>query len=149
WLRPGTSSGLEFIRPAGAELLRIASRDRFRLPITSVASRGSRKVLLHSRPRLREAWGRVLLTDFVLRLWAKRIRCRMVGGIHIFDRYAVDAAVDLEAIYRLSNARFVIALTPVPGMQILLKPAADCVPSTPEDALPAVLDDGLLELYGR
>jgi len=73
----------------------------------------------------------------------------MVGGIHIFDRYAVDAAVDLEAIYRLSNARFVIALTPAPGMQILLKPAADCVPSPPEDALPAVLDDGLLELYGR
>jgi hypothetical protein len=114
WLRPGSSRGLEIIRPVGLRLFGAAERER------SGASPGSRKTLLNSRPRLREAWCWVLLSDYVFRLLLEHIRCRLAGGIHIFDRYALDAAADLEGTYGFSNASLAVRITPSPTVQILI-----------------------------
>ena len=112
-------------------------------------SPGRRKTVLRERPRLRTAWSYVLLADLLTRLWAKRIRCGMVGGIHIFDRYAIDAAVDLEVMYGFRNARSAVKLAPSPTVQVLIKPAAEVVRS--QSPYSAVFHDhvSVLELYER
>ncbi len=110
-------------------------------------SPGRRKMLLHGRPRLRRGWSYVLLADFLVRLWAKRVSCGVVGGIHIFDRYAIDAAVDLQVMYGFGSARLAAELAPSATVQILIDVPGEHErsPSSPVPQEPVSLS----ELYGR
>jgi hypothetical protein len=114
WLRPGSSKALEAIRPALASLLGSASEQGRALP------KGKRKELLRSRHRLQRGWSYVVLADFLVRLNAERARCRLTGGIHIFDRDAIDAAVDLEEEYGLTRADLAVRMAPPPRVQVLI-----------------------------
>ncbi len=122
WLRLGTSRWLDFARSTGATLLRGAGHAGVRVPTKTTLRAGHRKMLLQRRPRLRTAWCYLLLADFLVRIWAELLACRVVGGIHVFDRYAIDAAADSQVLYSFHDARLAIALTPPPTVQILLKP---------------------------
>ena len=146
WQRLGTSSWLDSLRPAATSLLR-ASRTAPPLGADGAGvPPGRAKLLLRGRPRLRAAWSSLLLADFLLRLWTARSRCRLVGGIHIFDREAIDAAVDLEAFYGFGHPRLVVGLAPSPTVQILLKPS-DWDGGREAPTAPATGDGEILELY--
>ncbi len=147
WLRLGTSNVLERVRIAGAPLLRAAAGAGPPAPRAAPRAPAARKQLLQSRPKLREAWCHALLVDFLFRLWAERLRCRILGGIHIFDRYAIDAAVDLEVMYHFPRASLAVALAPAPAVQILLGTAE---PDRPARAVPVPVANGeLARSYGR
>ena len=122
WLRLGTSRWLDFTRSAGVSLLGVARRAGTWASTETSLPAGRRKIILDRRPRLRSLWCYLLVADFLVRLWAERIGCRVIGGIHIFDRCAIDAAVDSQVMYGFRNARLVVALTPSPTVQILLTP---------------------------
>jgi hypothetical protein len=119
WLRVGTSTWLDLAREKAALLLGlIGGNGRAWAPLPP----GSRKMFLETRPRARTAWCCVLVADFLVRRYAEWVRARLVGGIHIFDRDATDAAVDLELLYRFRHASLAVRLAPRPTLQILLEP---------------------------
>jgi hypothetical protein len=126
WGRLGTSPGLDLIKTTGASVLN-AARGQHATAVTT--SSDGRKLLLARHQRLGRAWCYVLVADFLGRLYARRIQCRIVGGIHIFDRDAIDAAVDLETVYRFPNARLVVSLAPRPAVQMLIEPSDHSDPS--------------------
>lgn len=122
WIRPGSSEGLEIIK--------------FTLSWWT-QSKGGRarghkaKTQNHSNPTVykrflerhqcvRPLWGYVLACDLLIRLWLHLLWAKMIGGIHIFDRYAVDAAVDLATIYKFTAARWITKLSPKPDVGVLL-----------------------------
>ncbi len=148
WLRLGTSRVLEQVRLAAVPLLRAATRSRSPTLRRSAAARERRKHLLATRPKVRKAWCYGLLVDFLVRLWAERFRCHIVGGIHIYDRYAIDAAVDLEAMYRFPRASLAVALAPSPTVQLLLEPTGDA-DGTEHSATVPVTNGELARVYGR
>ena len=146
WQRLGTSRALESLRIASAPLLRAGTQSA--AEGTAMSAPAGRKIFLRRRPKLREAWSYALLADFLLRLWAEHIHCRIRGGIHIFDRYAIDAAVDLEEIYDFSSAPLSVALAPSPTVQILLKPVGASNGSAPSSPVPSA-DERLVRRYGQ
>ncbi len=113
WSRFGSSRPLEFARRITTPL--VMSR------CAGVAPH-ERKQFLAERPRLRVAWGRVAAADAMVRLWARRARCRVAGGIHIFDRDAIDTEIDLAMMYGMQMPAWAAALAPRPSVQILLVP---------------------------
>jgi hypothetical protein len=120
WMRLGSSNLLRLLRAAGEPLGRRAELHSS----SHAAAAWPRRALLGRRHKLRNFWCYVLVADFVIRTWARRVQCRFHCGIHIFDRSAIDAAVDLATVYGFSSAHLPIALTPSPDLQILIKPAA-------------------------
>jgi predicted ATPase len=120
WMRLGSYNVLGLLRAAGEPLVRHAElRSHSHAEVA-----WSRRTLLGRRQKLRHFWCYVLIADFVIKTWARRVQCRLHGGIHIFDRSAIDAAVDLATMYGVSSAHLPVALTPSPDLQILIKPAA-------------------------
>jgi hypothetical protein len=121
WERIGTSRALDLLKTAGAAIRGGGSgRERSRPPTASDET----KLFLQAHPHVRRAWSYVLLADFLGRRYVQRIHGRMVGGIHILDRDAIDAAVDLESIYCFPNAALAVALAPRPAVQLLIEPAS-------------------------
>jgi energy-coupling factor transporter ATP-binding protein EcfA2 len=114
WLRLGSSKGLEIFKG----LLRLWGRDTS----SSGSSAGSTsyKHFLERHPRLRALWGYVLACDFLLQLWLRMPWAKLIGGIHIFDRYAVDAAVDLASTYKFKSAHWIIKLSPKANLGVFL-----------------------------
>jgi hypothetical protein len=120
WARLGTSRALEMMKAAGTPILHAAG-GRDAVPATTSAD--GKKLILHRHPRMRHAWSYALLADFLGREYLQRLRCRAAGGIHIFDRDAIDAAVDLETIYCFGNAALAVALAPRSAVQLLIEPS--------------------------
>lgn len=114
WIRLGSSRGLEVIKMPLSLYAQSASRP-------PAASPTFYKHFLLSHPHLRNFWGYVLAGDFLTRLWLRLFWAKMRGGIHIFDRYAVDAAIDLAVIYKFAPARWVAKLAPKPALGVLLE----------------------------
>lgn len=115
WLRLGSSKGLEmFKRP----LRLLWGRD----PSSAASSTGSTgyKRFLEHHPHLRTLWGYILACDFLMRLWLRFLLAKLIGGIHIFDRYAVDAVVDLASTYKFKSAGWLTMLAPKVNLSILL-----------------------------
>jgi hypothetical protein len=122
WMRLGSSNSADLMRRLGVAVLRISHLTRRIHGQTIVASSTTRKTFLNEAPVLRAMWTYLLVVDFLFRLWRRRLRCRVEGGIHIFDRDAVDAAVDLEAMYACSQGKWISALGPTSDVQILIAP---------------------------
>jgi hypothetical protein len=116
WSRAGTSSALDLARRFATPLV-AATR-------TGVAREETRRQFLTERPVARAAWGWLVAGDAFVRLWTRRARCRAVGGIHVFDRDAIDTEVDLASMYGLELPRWAAVLAPRPSVQILLAPRA-------------------------
>jgi hypothetical protein len=122
WIRLGYSKGLEVIKMPLTLVSRIISHTPA-LKTTSQVSSSKQVVakrFLERHPRLRTLWGYVLAGDFLMRLWMRLFWAKIIGGIHIFDRYTVDAAVDLAIVYKFAPARWVVKLALKPNLSILI-----------------------------
>lgn len=119
WMRVGDSRFLELLKAAGRPLLGGRESDAG----SATASRGGDelKAVLSRHDRLRTLWGWVLAGDFLVRVWGKTARARWQGGVHLFDRHAVDAAVELQAVYGFGRAATVAAGAPRPDLRVLLR----------------------------
>jgi hypothetical protein len=120
WTRLGSSSALDLIRALASLSIDSAARLR-RDPAAGIRSRCVGRSDLHARPGALSAWGCVLAAELLARLWARYARCRMTGGIHIFDRHAIDGAADLEAMYAIADARWLVRLAPRPDVRIMFR----------------------------
>lgn len=134
WIRVGTSPALDALRRA----IRIAApRARSRAGGGSPSGDTGR-----GAQALEQAWTYAVFADALSRLWLRRLRLRAKGGIHIFDRDAIDTAVDLQAMYGFRHAWLAPALAPSPAVQIILGPGRDG-----RDAGSAVAGPGTYERY--
>ena len=84
------------------------------------ASGGGYKEVLTRHSRLRRVWVWVLVADYLARVWAKVLRARLTGGVHVVDRYAVDAAVDLSVVYGFAGGRRLLRLAPTPRLRVIV-----------------------------
>lgn len=109
WMRLGSSPFLELVKKAGP-----TPGD------TRDGANGSNKELLAQRSRLRRAWVWVLGADYLVRAWAKVLRARAGGGVHVVDRYAVDAAVDLKVVYGSARSDRITRLAPKPHLRVMV-----------------------------
>jgi hypothetical protein len=120
WTRLGSSPFLDLIRALASEALDSAARLRGD-PAAGVTARVVDRSVLAERPLALRAWGCVLAAELLARLWARHARCRMAGGIHIFDRHAIDGVADLEDVYAVAAARWLARLAPHPDVRILFR----------------------------
>jgi energy-coupling factor transporter ATP-binding protein EcfA2 len=120
WTRLGCSPPLDLIRALASQALDSAGRLRSD-PAAGITPRFVDRSVLGERPRALRAWGCVLAADLLARLWARHARSRMAGGIHIFDRHAIDGVADLEAMYAVADARWLARLAPRPDVRILFR----------------------------
>lgn len=110
WMRLGSSRFLDLVKKAAPVRAETGSRD----------GGSAYKDVLARRSLLRRVWAWVLATDYMIRVWAKVARARIAGGVHVFDRYAVDAAVDLRLVYGLRGARRLVRLAPAPDVRVMV-----------------------------
>jgi hypothetical protein len=120
WTRLGSSPPLDLIRGVASQALDSAARLR-RDPAAGTRLRCVGRSILHERPRALRAWRCLLAADLLVRLWARHALCRMTGGIHIFDRHAIDGVADLEAMYGTADARWLVRVAPRPDVRILFR----------------------------
>jgi thymidylate kinase len=119
WIRAGSSPVLEALKTT-AEAVAGAPR----ADTTEARERESvapRKAFLGRHQRLRAAWGRVVLADFLIRLWGRALAARASGGVHIFDRFSDDAVIDVAADYGLDPSGWLSRLGPHPDLRIVLQ----------------------------
>lgn len=107
WVRAGSSSFLELIKA-------VALRRGERPALVS-----DREEAL-SRPVLGSGWRWMVAFDAGLRLWAKSVRAREVGGVHVFDRYVADACADLTSRYQSGGASLLRRWGPRPDLAVLI-----------------------------
>lgn len=113
WLRPGTSLALDSLRC----FLRYVTR-RTRRPRAA----GGSETPSHDEESLRKGrlWRTLVCTDYLLRVTAQVARARLKGGVHVFDRYIVDAAGDLASKYGVIHVDTLSRLAPRPDLTVLL-----------------------------
>ena len=111
WVRPGSSNTLEMLRGLGAIVMR--SQGRRLQP-------SRRKEALKDRKSLQRLWASVVTADYVLRAWARTLRARAAGGIHIFDRYTIDAVADITGDYNICLPKWARLLMPQADLEVLL-----------------------------
>jgi hypothetical protein len=119
WLRLGSSMALEVIKKPLGLWTRDTSGNLDTYPYKEPKKMGYKR-FLERHPRVRVIWGYVLACDFLLRLWLRMLWVKLIGGIHIFDRYAVDAAVDLASTYKFKSAHWIIKLSPKANLGVFL-----------------------------
>lgn len=93
WMRSGSSPALDVLR-------KIAVR-RGAVPKPTGSDIPTKEHLV-GKPKLQSSWARAVAVDYVTRLWGAVLAARAHGGIHIFDRFTVDAKADLLAFYGVS-----------------------------------------------
>lgn len=141
WMRVGDSRFLDLVKTVAGPLAGAPGRN------AGTEAPAEMKALLSGRDRLRAAWGWVLALDFLARAWGKSARARLQGGVHVFDRHAVDAAVELEAVYGFGHARFVAAAAPEADLRVLLSArGADLATRGDSPLAPAALE-AFLRIY--
>jgi thymidylate kinase len=129
WIRLGSSPFLEAIKSLLGEMGNGMRREmKTALPGQMNMSRGG----LRHQDLLKEAWCWVLLLDFLIRAWSDTIEARMRGGIQVFDRYTVDAQVDLAVKYAFRPHPLIERLGPKPDLAVLLQIAAPIARSRSE-----------------
>ncbi|MDQ3877267.1 MAG: hypothetical protein M3290_02790 [Actinomycetota bacterium] len=121
WQRLGSSPFLELLkRPLGPRR-EPSAVDRG--PTRSAQTDESH--VLRRHPALDRVWSGVVALDYVARLWLIVVRARIKGGIHLFDRFAVDAAVDLRAMYGSRFSSMILKASPHPNVSILILPPGE------------------------
>ncbi|HYO61012.1 MAG TPA: hypothetical protein VEU29_03850, partial [Actinomycetota bacterium] len=142
WMRVGDSRFLDLVKAAAGPLVGAPSGGG-----GGAGGPAEMKTMLSGRDRLRAAWGWVLALDFLARAWGKTARARLQGGVHVFDRHAVDAAVELEAVYGFGHAGFVAAAAPDADLRVLLTArGADLATRGDSPLAPAALET-FLRIY--
>jgi glycosyltransferase involved in cell wall biosynthesis len=144
WIRPGSSRFLAWVK---APLPRRRPRgDGAAAPAPPAAS--PRKQLLHRHRVLRSIWAGVVAADFLVRVWTLRLVHRR--GVHVYDRFVIDGAIDLAADYgsRLWT-RLVLALGPRADIAVLLKVDLAVAAARSETPMPEAYSRVAHPLYAR
>ena len=139
WMRLGSSTGLELLKAP----LKRGRRGG------AAKSAPEAKKHLEGRPLLARLWGGVLMADFVVRAWLRWLQSLVRGGVWIYDRYAIDAAVELDAGYHLPNAAVVTKLVPKPELSVLIKVDGAQARARSDDSEPSGYVDATSEIYPR
>lgn len=121
WTRIASSKILEMLKFPFISIRKLHAQGRLRNDLSeSTKSITNGKGFLSNHPRLRMLWVYILSIEYIIRLWILKAKAKFRGGIHIFDRFAVDTVVDLDTIYKFPQSDWVINCLPKPDLSIYL-----------------------------
>lgn len=126
WIRVGSSKFLSVIKTPFI-LLRQGRKKGPNYgtnPASFVASSRSKQAL-EQQSILRRIWGYVVVFDYITRLWSYMLIAKIKGGIHLIDRYTIDAVVELTTKYHMYGVEKILHLTPQPDFYIFLQADKD------------------------